>query len=105
MAKIENGTLLKVCTAIAKAKSPDTGVCETWDSEDSAIACVKTILEENGDKEMLASTPEAIAHRKALVKAIIPLMTAAVNFRRQYLVEAKLATKPTETADRVKEYC
>ncbi len=101
MAKIENGTLLKVCTAIAKAKSPDTGVCETWDSEDSAIACVKTILEENGDKEMLAGTPEAIAHRKALVKAIIPLMTAAVK----YLVEAKLATKPTETADRVKEYC
>lgn len=100
MAKIESKTLRAECERICKMKQWEKGA--NWDSEDSAIAIIRTIFAET-DPEMLK--PEQAETRKELVKIIKPLMTAAVNFRREYLVAEKLAPEIGKVSQAAKEYC
>ena len=73
-----------------------------WDATDNAAVAVRTILSLSGDKENLADDEHAVAHRKACIKALLPLFEAGapVNFRRTALVVMEIAPKMETGAER-----
>ena len=81
MAKIENATLKAECTRLCGLKKDK--LAEPWTASESAIAIVRTVLSELGLKEELGDDYKE--ERKTITRAIMPLMTAPINFERTYL--------------------
>lgn len=78
-----NSTVEAECKRIAvvlKAKGLN------WTAEASAAVIVRAILLESGEKEMAESMePADKEHRFAMVKAVLPFMTASINVQRTTL--------------------
>jgi hypothetical protein len=95
MAKLE-GSLKEFTVARIDSQKPK-GLFETrnWSTLDSASVAVRAVLKEMGlDKE--ATDPKQAEKRMKIAAVIAPLMTAAVNYQRQYIVPSELGPKPVE---------
>ena len=91
MAKIENSTLKAQCKRLTEKKQWEV---ESWTSTDSAIAAIRTVLEDMGCMEELGD--EYKEERAKLASALAPLFTAPINWQRTYLVDEELAPKQAE---------
>lgn len=91
MPKIVNATLRNEIASLAKRQNPENFV---WSADHMAVAVMRTVLVEMGCKEVL--TPEHVAARQEVVKAISQCFTAPVNYKREYLVAEGLAPKQAE---------